>query len=306
MRLDALSIYGASVAHLAVLVACSERPFPRQVAAQRAARSPAVTSAHSPRPDSADAAVVTPEDASADVPANHCVAVDGAPEAAASSTADIPKLVGAPLIFAPTGHGFGLNVVTTPRATWELEACVRREGGAEWTGIAPPALPTEDIAQWSVDGLEADTRYEYQVSAARGFELAALYSGTVMTQRDPGTRFTFAVLADSHITPREYLPEDATPQDSMESTLSEVGRDIEASSPDFMIHLGDVVGFRAWGFNAPPSDGSWARLGYLDYRRVLADTLGSASHLALIGNGDGENGYHSAEELARSRDQRLL
>jgi 3',5'-cyclic AMP phosphodiesterase CpdA len=305
MRPYALSIPWAA-AQLAVLVACSGERSLLPVPEQSVARNAAVPSAQASTVPGADADAAVPQDASADDLENHCLAIDGAPGAATSSRADIPKLVGAPLIFAPTQHGFGLNVVTTARASWELELCVRPRGGTEWTGTAAPVLPTDDIAQWSVDGLDAGTRYEYQVSAVRGSELARLYSGRVTTQRKPGTRFTFAILADSHITPREDLPEDVTPQDSMEATLSAVAQDIGASNPDFMIHLGDMLDFHRFGFNDPPPDGSWTRLGYLNYRRLLADTLGNASHFAVIGNWEGENGCYTAEELFRSRDQRVL
>ncbi|HWP05746.1 MAG TPA: hypothetical protein VNN72_08395, partial [Polyangiaceae bacterium] len=62
----------------------------------------------------------------------------------------------------------------------------------------------------------------------------------------------------------------------------------------------------AFGFNDTPPDPSWARLGYLNYRRLLSSTLGNAPHFGTIGNWDGENGCNTVEEIERSRSQRLI
>jgi hypothetical protein len=92
----------------------------------------------------------------------------------------------------------------------------------------------------------------------------------------------------------------------MEPTLAAVAPDIRPDKPDFMIHLGDMLDFHEFGFNDPPPDGAPTRLGYLNYRRLLGDTLGNAAHFAAIGNWEGENGDYTAEEIARSRTQRWL
>ena len=39
---------------------------------------------------------------------------------------------------------------------------------------------------------------------------------------------------------------------------------------------------------------------------MLGDLLGSAVHYPVLGNWDGENGCNTAEEIERSRSQRLL
>jgi hypothetical protein len=70
--------------------------------------------------------------------------------------------------------------------------------------------------------------------------------------------------------------------------------------------LGDMLDYHLFGFNAPPPDSSWARLGYLNYRRLLGDTVGQAAHFPVIGNWDGESGCNTPDEIARSMSQRLL
>src|SRR3954471_22520288 len=56
------------------------------------------------------------------------------------------ELLGAPLIFTPTAHGFGLNVVLRKGDPAALRARVRAEAQANWTPIGPPASPATDIA----------------------------------------------------------------------------------------------------------------------------------------------------------------
>jgi hypothetical protein len=92
----------------------------------------------------------------------------------------------------------------------------------------------------------------------------------------------------------------------MENTLAVVAPEITAARPDFLLNLGDILDYHAFGFNDPPPDASWARLGYLNYRRLLSTTLGNAAHYGAIGNWDGESGCNTEEEIERSRSQRLI
>src|SRR5262249_38367225 len=137
-----------------------------------------------------------------------------------------------------------------------------------------------------------------------------LYQGSAVTARDPGATFRFAVLADTHIEPRDPVPPGSTVVgDSygfMESTLAAVTTDIAAGEPDLIVHVGDLLDYPLFGFNTPPPDAGWSRLAYLNYRRMMGDTLGRAAHFTVIGNWDGENGCNDAEEIDRSLSQRLL
>jgi len=244
-------------------------------------------------------------DATADVP------VDAASDAPVDATDEVApptpvELVGAPLVFAPTASSFGLNVVVSNGDPSELRARVRAPGAETWTDAALPELPAPDIAQWRCDGLSAGTLYEYEIVVAQNEAGRPLFSGTAMTQREPGERFAFAMLTDSHIAPRNEVPIDLQTNGFAEDTLLQVARDIREGHPDFIIHGGDMLDFHQFGFNLPPPDEFWTRMGYLNYRRLLADTLGEAAHFPVIGNWDGENGCYTAEEIDLSRTQRLL
>jgi hypothetical protein len=221
--------------------------------------------------------------------------------------------LGAPLIFAPTAQGFGLNVVLRSGAPSALRARVRDEGQSDWTDIGAPTSPAADIAEWTVSGLAPGHRYLYEVrvAAPAGAGLGSmLYAGSAVTARPPGGTFTFAALADAHIETRDSIPDGTTIADDGwgfdESTLLAVAGDIRGANPDFMLSLGDMLDFHVFGFNDPPPDSSWTRLAYLDYRRMLGDTLGQVAHFQVIGNWDGENGCNTAAEIQRSLGQRLL
>ena len=225
------------------------------------------------------------------------------------------ELVGAPLIFAPTAGGFGLSAVLRSGDASTLRARVRDEAATAWTSLPPPTSPAADIAQWSITGLSPGRRYAYEICIAAGASgriacAPPLYSGSAATAPAPGAAFTFGVLADSHIEPRPTLPPGSTVIDDgygfMESTLRAVSADIAASDPDFVLDLGDLLDYHLFGFNAPPPDPAWARLAYLNFRRMVGDTLGRAAHFGVIGNWDGESGCNTGSEIDRSLSQRLL
>ncbi len=241
------------------------------------------------------------------------------------------ELLGAPLVFAPTSRGFGLSVVLRSGDPTTLALRVRDEELSAWSVLGPPLSPAVDIAQWTVDGLVPGRRYVYEVSApgAAGqsgspgstgpagpvdpvapTQPLLLYTGSAATAPAPGTPFSFALITDTHIEPRDPVPPGNTVIDdfygTMETTLLAVTAEVAAVKPDFVINLGDMLDYHLFGFNAPPPDASWARLGYLNYRRLLGDTVGHAAHFPVIGNWDGESGCNTPDEIARSMSQRLL
>ena len=234
--------------------------------------------------------------------------IDGGP--------DTFDFLGAPLIFSPTARGFGLNVVLRKGDPQRLQARVRDETQAAWLGLGAGTSPALDIAQWSVSGLEPGHRYVYEICELQEGAFGPLacdnrlYAGTAVTAREPGTAFTFAALADSHIEPRDPVPPGSTVIDDaygyQESTLRAVAADVAAANADFMVDLGDLLDYHRFGFNAPPPDRAWARLAYLNFRRMMGDTLGRTAHFPVIGNWDGESGCNSDAEIDRSRSQRLL
>jgi|GEM_PF-672702 len=269
----------------------------------------------------ADVQVVTPVDA----PAQE--AAGAFPEAGAGALdsqmdgSDPFQLVGAPLVFDPTPNGFSISVVLRSGSPSALRARVREQSSVQWSDLGSPQSPAGDVAQWAVEGLDPGLRYDYEIRVAGGQDsdqnggqdggqVQTLYLGSAITAREPGSAFTFAVLADSHILPRDPFPAGTSLAEDLfgveENTLFSVASDIAAANPDFMINLGDMLDYHPFGYNGPPPDEAWARIAYLNYRRLLGDTLGHAAHFAVIGNWDGEDGFFTPEEIARSTSQRML
>ena len=199
-------------------------------------------------------------------------------------TARAFEFLGAPLVFAPTPRGFGLSVVLRAGDPTSLRLRVRDEELSAWSLQGPPVSPAVDIAQWTVDGLVPGRRYVYELSAPSDAAAAAdsadagdagqggspdalgsslpvvLYTGSAATAPAPGTPFTFALITDSHIEPRDPVPPGQTVIDdfygTMETTLLTVTAEVGAAKPDFVINLGDMLDYHLFGFNAPPPDAS--------------------------------------------------
>jgi hypothetical protein len=227
----------------------------------------------------------------------------GDPSGGAAGGSTAPALVGAPLLFNPTASSFGINAVVFGDVAG-VRARVRPAGAADWGPPLEPELRAADALEWTVSNLAPSTLYEYEV-----FEEAAerrtLFTGSVTTARPPGESFKFAVVTDTHIPPREVAAGEVATVNDFEAVMAFVANDISAFGPEFIVNLGDMLDFHMFGFNLPPPDKSWTRLGYLNYRRLYGDMLGFTPHFT-VGNWDGENGCNTEEEIERSRSQRLL
>ena len=228
-------------------------------------------------------------------------------EHGASGDAAAMELLGAPLVFAPTAAGFGVSAVVRTGNPAALDLEIQTVPGADWTTSPAPVIPAADVAQWNVTGLAAGRRVPYRL--LRHGSSRPLYVGSAQTARPPGQPFTFALIADTHLEPRDPVPPGTTvvadAYGAMEQTMLQVMPAVHAVAPDFLLNLGDLLDYHLFGFNAPPPNSGWARLGYLNYRRLLGDAAANAAHFTVLGNWDGESGCNTAAEIARSTSQRL-
>jgi hypothetical protein len=233
--------------------------------------------------------------AGATEPSSYCEALAAAGDNAGH------QLVGAPLVFAPTTHGFGVSVVLAAGSPARLGLRVRAAGTQTWGEAAAPAVRATDLAQWSVDGLAPGQHYEYEVVGCTAQEERPLHGGSAVTQRPTGDHFSFALITDTHI------GSDLTfSNQGDESILAAVSRNMQAASPDFVVNLGDMLDYHEFGFNTPPPDASIARQAYVNYRSTLGDLVANAAHYPVIGGWDSESGCNTGVEIERSRSQRLL
>jgi hypothetical protein len=210
------------------------------------------------------------------------------------------ELCGAPMVVRPTGHGFAVHAILASGSPTDLTAGVRRVGETDWQPAPVREDVASDVVEWTFDGLLPGVRYEYQIRRAAG-AAEVVYAGSAVTQRRAGDPFAFALLSDSHIGPHATFSNQGN-----WCTLAAVGQAVGAASPDFMINLGDMLDFHEFGFNQPPPDGSYTSLAYRNYRALLGDVLGHAAHFPVIGNWEGEDGWFSPEDIARSRQARLV
>lgn len=209
-------------------------------------------------------------------------------------------LRGAPLPFAATQDGFGLNAVVEKGSPSDLKARVRASGRTAWSEPVVATVAAPDVAQWRFSDLSPGLRYEYEILAPAAAGMETLYAGSAVTQKPRGQPFTFALITDSHIGADLSYSNQGDPE-----VLRAVSSELDKLEPDFLIHLGDMLDFHQYGFNDPPPTGAVTRDAYLNYRTLLGDTLGKTTHFATIGNWEGENGSYTPHEIARSREQRL-
>ena len=211
------------------------------------------------------------------------------------------QLLGAPLAFAPTSHGFGLSVVLQAGSPATLGLRVRAAGAQIWGEAAAPAVRAIDLAEWSVEGSRRACGTSTRLSAAPRWGKPGSTPATSSPSVRAGASFTFALISDTHIG-----ADLAFTNQGDQETLAAVSGDIRAASPDFLVNLGDMLDYHQYGFNAPPPDPAIARQAYVNYRSTLGGLAGSASHYPVIGGWDSESGCNSAAEIDRSRSQRLL
>lgn len=220
-----------------------------------------------------------------------------------SSTA--VRLLVPPLVYAPTTSSFRVNAVIASGSRENAAFFFRPKGETAWTRLSEQTAEGDDVIEWHPQGLSSDTIYEYAITDTQEPSAAAsLFEGRAVTARTSSEEvFSFALVTDAHIEVSNYA---ADTTDARALTLMQVGEDLATEPPDFTVHLGDQIDFHMFGFNKPPTDGSYTRRGYLNYRGFLGDVAGSNANFGIIGNWDGETGCFTDEEILRSLEQRLV
>ena len=212
-------------------------------------------------------------------------------------TDDAGKLVGAPLVFAPTSHGFGVSVVFGRQPRDAGPPCSRgRRRGLE-RGVRTRRRAT-DVAEWKVPSSPRASGTTTRSWMFRGGRIRA----PRRQRRHPAVGRGLVQLRadlDTHIGASPLLRTRAIP-----STLVRRERPSRRlagfpGEPRRHPRLPPIRLQRAAARQAT------ARQAYLNYRTTSAD-LRARAHFRVIGGWDGENGFDTADEIERSRSQRLL
>lgn len=144
--------------------------------------------------------------------------------------------------------------------------------------------------------LLGDSSYEYEVFAREksNTDFRRLTSGFFRAQRRRPSSFSFAILSDAHIAPFY--------RDRME-VLGEVSNGILARKPEFAFMLGDnIQTFTSHG--GPMTEPRFGPILYSALRHSLGELPSSVPVYKVLGNWEGENGWHPDRERGWARKAR--
>ena len=240
-----------------------------------------------------------------------CASPDSLPRSALDDF--VPALLAAPpLVGRPTDDSVVLSVVAGAHAI-ELEIRLTPSGEAPiTTSLAPQAA-----LDLRLTGLAPGTDTAYTVIAREG-DRTEEATGRFVTQRAPGSPFSFAVLSDTHLPVPAPEWFDTTHSDLFQLEIQdylaarrEIGDVIQQAMTsirerrvDFIVGLGDLVHFYH-GFNDPFPTSAIAEYGYLDLRRHLGVATAEAAFFSVVGNWEGESGWHPERLQAHARNARM-
>jgi hypothetical protein len=203
-----------------------------------------------------------------------------------------------PCLVRPTASAMTVNIVGGEKP---LDCFIRfREAGEKvipWQKTETFSIDAYTPVNITLQPLKAGTVYEYQVQArlkgAEAFE--PVMQGTFRTKRTGASAFSFAMIGDSHITPNE--------PDRLR-ILSDISTSILTRRPDFLFMLGDnIQTFTSHG--GPMIEERFGPILYYMLRYGLGSLTASVPVFNVIGNWEGENGWHPEKQRAWARKARM-
>ena len=171
------------------------------------------------------------------------------------------------------------------------------KGDDKWQVSRENEIAGKGAAEFRLDGLKADTAYDYEVQARQKDEkeFRAILSAGFRTQPDKPKPFSFAISTDSHLTPFH--------QDRFDIMRAASGS-ILKRQPDLMLMLGDnFQTFHAHG--GPMGAKDEGPMLYTILRAALGMTAANVPMFMVNGNWEGENGWHPAEARGWAREARM-
>ncbi len=172
----------------------------------------------------------------------------------------------------------------------------KETGTAQWQKTDTFYAEKQTPLNITLNSLKPDTSYEYRVKAKqkKADKFIAVSEGSFKTQKMDNTSFSFAMISDSHIKPNE--PERI-------KILLDISRSILARKPDYLLTLGDnIQTFTSHG--GPMTEKHYGPILYYMLRYGLDTLQASVPVFNVIGNWEGENGWHPEEQRAWARMSR--
>ncbi len=209
-----------------------------------------------------------------------------------------PLLLTSPCLVRPTASSMTVNIVGGSKP---LDCFIRFREAAEktnsWQKTEIFSIDAYTPANIPLSPLKADIFYEYQVHArlkeSRAFE--SVNQSTFRTKRTNASPFSFAMIADSHITPN---------RPNRLKILSAISTSILTRRPDYLLMLGDNIQTRT-SHGGPMDEARLGPILYYMLRHGLGGLPASVPVFNVIGNWEGENGWHPKKNRAWARNARM-
>ena len=205
---------------------------------------------------------------------------------AVSGTATTPTVPEVRILLGqPTDKSVTLNLIPDQNA--DLYVKYGTTSGSYPTQTTTYAAVANEPLEFVIGGLTANTRYYYRmVYQATG--TTAWTEGeenTIITQRTPGSTFTFTIASDSHL--GQYGGQTADEKALYEQTMLNVGAD----HPDFHVDLGDTFAMDPSPLGTGMTEAE-AQAAYLVQRPYWNLIGGSAPLFFVLGNHENEEGWN--------------
>lgn len=189
----------------------------------------------------------------------------------------------------PTDSSIEVRILHNADGQGRIE--YRPQGQPDWAQSDPVAVSAGKPCAIELQSLAKNTAYQYRWVFQGADERNSLTSEelTFHTQRDPGSRFSFSVTADSH------LDENSSGQVYLQTLSNAL-----ASQPDFHFELGDT--FMTGKYVKP--EYSYGQ--YLAQRYYMSHLCSSAPLFFVLGNHDGESNGRSSFQWASTTRKSLF
>ena len=203
-----------------------------------------------------------------------------------------------PFLGKPTPTSIAVNIVAGKhRITCYLKyRPVGMSGNDSWRRTKEFSVGAVSPAEITLKSLSQESRHQYQLFArpTESSEFQLITEETFLTQRSQPSPFSFAMFSDSHITPFN---------EERFKVLARVGASILARRPDFSFMLGDnIQTFTSHG--GPVTEKKFGPILYANLRHGLAALPSTVPVFNVIGNWEGENGWHPEKKRAWAREAR--
>lgn len=203
-----------------------------------------------------------------------------------------------PFLGCPTQKSMTINLVggEDPITCYIRYAnnTLEKPGWQQTESIFIAALTPKEIV---LKNLIPETEYRYQVYARKEKEsdFEVVVENSFRTQKISRSSFSFAMFSDSHINPFKK---------ARYSVLNRITSSILARKPDIALMLGDnIQTFASHG--GPMTEKRFGPVLYAHLRHAIGDVPSIIPIFNVMGNWEGENGWHSKEKRQWAREARL-